>query len=103
MAIRCRLDARIRPCDAGCALTMPILPVEPDCYPSNLWEEADSLPLKAEGTWWCLHTKPRQEKATARDLREHGVTYYLPQVVKESRTPRGRKLKSVVPLFAGYL
>ena len=82
---------------------MPILPVEPDCHPSNLWEEADALPVKAEGTWLCLHTKPRQEKATARDLREQGVVYYLPQVVKESRTPNGRKLQSIVPLFPGYL
>ncbi len=82
---------------------MPILPVEPDCYPANLWEEADSSPVKSEGTWWCLHTKPRQEKATARDLREQGVVYYLPQVLKESRTPQGRKIQSIVPLFAGYL
>ena len=82
---------------------MPILPVEPDCHPSNLWDEADSLPVKAEGAWWCLHTKPRQEKATARDLREQGVVYYLPQVVKESRTPQGRRIHSVTPLFAGYV
>jgi transcription antitermination factor NusG len=82
---------------------MPILPVEPDCHPSNLWEEPDALPVKAEGTWLCLHTKPRQEKSTARDLREQGVVYYLPQIVKESRTPNGRKLQSVVPLFPGYL
>jgi transcription antitermination factor NusG len=82
---------------------MPILPAEPDCHPSNLWDDGDSSPLKAEGAWWCLHTKPRQEKSTARDLREQGLMYYLPQVLKESRTPRGRKLQSVVPLFAGYL
>jgi transcription antitermination factor NusG len=82
---------------------MPILPVEPDCHPSDLWEKEDYLPVKAEGVWWCLHTKPRQEKATARDLREQGVVYYLPQVLKESRTPQGRKLQSIVPLFAGYL
>jgi transcription antitermination factor NusG len=82
---------------------MPILPSEPDCHPANLWENGESLHLKPDGLWWCLHTKPRQEKATARDLRENGVVYYLPQVVKESRTPQGRRLKSVVPLFAGYL
>jgi transcription antitermination factor NusG len=103
MPVGRRLDSRAGHATLGCALTMPILPVEPDCHPSNLWDEAASLPVKAEGVWWCLHTKPRQEKATARDLREKGVVYYLPQVVKESRTPQGRKLKSVVPLFAGYL
>ena len=61
------------------------------------------MPAKPEGLWWCLHTKPRQEKATARDLREQGVVYYLPQVVKESRTPQGRKIQSIAPLFAGYV
>jgi transcriptional antiterminator RfaH len=82
---------------------MPILPAEPDRYPEDLWEDGVPLPVRPEGLWWCLHTKPRQEKATARDLREQGVVYYLPQVVKESRTPQGRKLQSVTPLFAGYV
>lgn len=82
---------------------MPILSSEPDCYPSDLWEDDASLPVKPGGKWWCLHTKPRQEKATARDLREQGLAYYLPQMVKESRTPKGRRLRSVAPLFAGYV
>jgi transcription antitermination factor NusG len=82
---------------------MPILPAEPDCYPLDLWD--DSLPLasKPDAVWWCLHTKPRQEKATARDLRSNGIVYYLPQVLNESRTPQGRKIQSIVPLFAGYM
>lgn len=82
---------------------MPILPAEPDRYPENLWDDGAPLPSKPEGQWWCLHTKPRQEKATVRDLREQGVTYYLPQVVKEGRTPQGRRIQSVTPLFAGYV
>lgn len=82
---------------------MPILPAEPDRYPENLWEDGSPLPDKPDGLWWCLHTKPRQEKATVRDLREQGVVYYLPQVVKESRTPQGRRIQSVAPLFAGYV
>ena len=82
---------------------MPILPAEPDCHPLNLWEEHPSLPIKEEAVWWVLHTKPRQEKATARELRKHGVVYYLPQVLSESRTPQGRKIRSVIPLFVGYL
>jgi transcription antitermination factor NusG len=81
---------------------MPILPAEPDCYPANLWEDG-ALPVKPEGVWWCLHTKPRQEKATARELREQGVVYYLPQVVNESRTPQGRRIQSLVPLFTSYV
>ncbi len=82
---------------------MPILPAEPDCYPAELWEDGIPPPAKPDGLWWCLHTKPRQEKATVRDLREQGVVYYLPQAVKESRTPQGRLIRSVTPLFASYV
>src|SRR6478752_5483365 len=81
---------------------MPILPAEPDFYPANLWE--DHAPRPGEPPrWWCLHTKPRQEKAAARDLRSRGVAYYLPQVVREDRTPQGRKIRSIIPLFTSYL
>src|SRR5437763_9067890 len=97
-----RLSALI-PATRGVPAAMPILPAEPDCHPPNLWDEASSLPVKQEGSWWCLHTKPRQEKATARELRKQEVVYYLPQVVKESRTPQGRKIQSVVPLFPSYV
>jgi transcriptional antiterminator RfaH len=84
---------------------MPILPAEPDYYPQNLWEGPHSAPEpdKPDAVWWCLHIKPRQEKATARDLFKAQVCYYLPQVKRETRTPQGRKIQSVVPLFAGYM
>jgi transcriptional antiterminator RfaH len=82
---------------------MPILPAEPDCNPPDLWDGLATAPIEAGVFWWCLHTKPRQEKATARDLRKAGITYYLPQVLRESRTPQGRRIQSVVPLFAGYM
>jgi transcriptional antiterminator RfaH len=79
---------------------MPILPAEPDLYPPDLWEGD----MRGEGRqWWCLHTKPRQEKAAARDLRVQQIPYYLPQVVREDRTPQGRKIRSVIPLFTSYL
>jgi transcription antitermination factor NusG len=81
---------------------MPILPAEPDLYPLGLWDgvraEDDN-----ERRWWCLHTKPRQEKASARHLFGRRIAYYLPQVVQESRTPGGRKIRSIIPLFQGYL
>lgn len=80
---------------------MPILPAEPDVFPGDLWE-GDALPI-APARWWCLHTKPRQEKATARHLLARRVGYYLPQVVHEGRTPRGRVTRSVLPLFPGYV
>jgi transcriptional antiterminator RfaH len=68
-----------------------------------LWAEAESIQSKEGAVWWCLHTKPRQEKATARELRKHEVVYYLPQVMNDTRTPQGRRIQSVTPLFAGYL
>jgi transcription antitermination factor NusG len=80
---------------------MPILPAEPDLNPPDLWQVAH--PSTANQCWWCLHTKPRQEKALARTLKAHDIAYYLPQVVKVDRTPQGRKIRSIVPLFTGYL
>lgn len=81
---------------------MPILPAEPDIFPPNLWQDERHF-APHEGQWWCLHTKPRQEKAVARDLRSKEVAYYLPQVVHEDRTPQGRKTRSIIPLFTSYL
>lgn len=81
---------------------MPILPAEPDLYPANLWQE-EAADSQQGRRWWCLHTKPRQEKATARDLRSKQVAYFLPQVIHEDRTPQGRKTRSIVPLFTSYL
>jgi transcriptional antiterminator RfaH len=83
---------------------MPILPAEPDFFPPDLWDDPTAVPrTETEAVWWCLHTKPRQEKATARELRKLGVTFFLPQVLKEDRTPQGRKIRSVIPLFPSYL
>ena len=81
---------------------MPILPAEPEMYPDNLWDEA-LTPAATVRRWYCLHTRPRQEKATARDLRSAEIAFYLPQIVREDRTPGGRKIRSVLPLFGGYL
>jgi transcriptional antiterminator RfaH len=81
---------------------MPILPAEPDMFPSDLWQSEAGLHINSN-RWWCLHTKPRQEKAAARQLRKLLIAHYLPQVVHESRTPGGRKTQSVIPLFPSYL
>jgi transcriptional antiterminator RfaH len=83
---------------------MPILPAEPDLYPSDLWQGRESAGDEGPGRrWWCLHARPRQEKAVARDLRTQKIAYYLPQVIREDRTPQGRKTRSVIPLFTGYV
>jgi transcription antitermination factor NusG len=80
---------------------MPILPAEPDLHPADLWQRGGRGAPDAR--WWCLHTKPRQEKAVARALKSQDIAYYLPQVVKEDRTPQGRKIRSTVPLFTSYI
>lgn len=83
---------------------MPILPAEPDFFPPDLWDDPTAVRrTRDEAVWWCLHTRPRQEKATARELRKVAVTFFLPQVLKEDRTPQGRKIRSVIPLFQSYL
>ncbi len=83
---------------------MPILPAEPDFFPPDLWDDPTAVPrTSAEAVWWCLHSRPRQEKAIARELRKLGVAFFLPQVLKEDRTPQGRKIRSVIPLFPSYL
>jgi transcriptional antiterminator RfaH len=81
---------------------MPILPAEPDLYPPELWD-IFTTDWGAERRWWCLHTKPRMEKAVARELRLQRAPFYLPQVTNEARTPQGRKIRSVLPLFPSYL
>jgi len=67
----------------------------------NLWQREFQGSFTER--WWCLHTKPRQEKAVARALKTRDIAFYLPQVVKVDRTPQGRKIRSIVPLFTGYV
>jgi transcription antitermination factor NusG len=52
--------------------------------------------------WWAVYTKARQEKAFARDLLRHEIPFYLP-VVKKTLVYRGRRVRSRVPLFGGYV
>lgn len=52
--------------------------------------------------WWVAHTKSRNEKALAHDLIRKSVNYFLPMSWKVRRT-RGRKIKTLLPLFSGYL
>jgi transcription antitermination factor NusG len=55
-----------------------------------------------EGLWWAAHTKSRNEKALAHDLAAKGVSYFLPMIWKVRRI-RGRTVRSLLPLFGGYL
>jgi transcriptional antiterminator RfaH len=80
---------------------MPILPAEPSCFPEHLFDCVDDLPNQGDRYWRVLHTKPRQEKSLARQLRQGQVPFFLPLISRRSLI-RGRLLTSYIPLFAGY-
>ncbi len=70
--------------------------------PPVIWpEDAESIRDFA-GQWWVLHTKSRNEKALAHDLIAKQISYFLPMAWKIHHT-RGRKIKSLLPLFTGYM
>lgn len=69
--------------------------------PPLTWPEASSI-ADFEGTWWVAHTKSRNEKALANQLVVRDVSYFLPMHWKVSKS-RGRTLRSLLPLFPGYL
>jgi transcription antitermination factor NusG len=80
---------------------MPLLPLEP--YLSS--EELLNSPapeVDGEERWWVLHTRPRAEKALARQCLQHDLPFYLPLYHKRWRS-KGRMQSSYLPLFPGYL
>jgi transcription antitermination factor NusG len=79
---------------------MPILAHEPDLYPEHLFDAWNGWSADASD-WWVLHTRPRQEKALARDLCARGIPHYLPLLPRRF-VSRGRLLTCYVPLFPGY-
>lgn len=80
---------------------MPVLTAEPAIFPDKLLDAPERTGGDA-GQWWVLHTRPRQEKALARQLYERQVPYYLPTIGRRFRV-RGRPMTSHVPLFPGYV
>jgi transcriptional antiterminator RfaH len=66
-----------------------------------IWPEEVSI-ADFHGTWWVAHTKSRNEKALAWQLTAKEVSYFLPMHWKVSKS-RGRTLRSLLPLFSGYL
>ncbi len=68
----------------------------PAVYPEG------ALIEEMQGRWWVAHTKARNEKSLAWDLLKRGTSYFLPMVEKV-QIISGRKVKSVLVLFVGYL
>jgi len=69
--------------------------------PSISWP-AEVLIKNFSQQWFVVHTKSRNEKALAKDLARAEINYFLPMCWKTSHT-KGRKFKSLLPLFTGYM
>lgn len=54
------------------------------------------------GSWYVLHTRARNEKATASDLTRLGVQNFLP-LIRYRRMYGGKRRRVEIPLFPGYL
>jgi len=69
--------------------------------PSILTPDVESL-TELRGTWWIAYTRPRFEKAFARDLCSHGIGYFLPMYEKTIFSG-GRNRRVMSPLFTSYV
>lgn len=61
-----------------------------------------TMPMTAEQNWYALLTRARHEKVVAQQLREIGVTAFLP-VITELRKWSDRKKLVEFPLFSCYV
>ena len=67
-------------------------------------EPREAVPDDLPGLWWVAHTRPRNEKALALDLRARSVFHYLPLCLRTTRSKTsGRVSRSIVPVFPGYV
>src|SRR5262249_59315386 len=80
---------------------MPLLPLEPYLYPENLLQTVPA-DEQGEARWWVLHTRPRAEKALARQCIAQSLAFFLPVYPKRWRSG-GRLLPSPPPLFPRYV
>ncbi len=69
--------------------------------PPVMWPEDKSI-VDFNGRWWVAHTKSRNEKALAHDLIGREINYFLPMSWKARKSSR-RTVRSLLPLFSGYL
>ena len=69
--------------------------------PPLFWPEVESVG-DFTGQWWVAHTKSRNEKALAHDLINREISYFLPMSWRVRRI-RKRTVRSLLPLFSGYL
>jgi len=62
----------------------------------------DPLTRRPGGRWFILHTRSRNEKALAADLRRMEIPHFLP-LIRQERVYSGRRTTVTVPMFPGYL
>ena len=76
-----------------------ILAKERTLLPDDLF---DRPPIDHGSEWSVLHTRPRAEKALARQFCVSDTPYFLPLFCRTSRKQR-RTITSWLPLFPGYI
>lgn len=74
----------------------------PQSDPTPVNPVDDLLSRSSTGRWLVLHTRSRQEKAVALDLKAIGAPCYLPEQASVRYYGR-RKAKVNLPLFPGYV
>ena len=75
--------------------------LKPSENPPMTWPEVKSI-RDFTGLWWVAHTRSRNEKALAQDLINKDISYFLPMSWKVRRRKQ-RTIRSLLPLFSGYL
>jgi transcription antitermination factor NusG len=81
---------------------MPILPKQPDVFPSDLLDPAVDAAV-APGRWLVFYTLARREKDFMRKCEAASVPFYAPMIARRLRSAGGRTRTSFVPLFPGYV
>jgi transcriptional antiterminator RfaH len=79
---------------------MPLIAAERCLFPDDLLTSPPTADSSAR--WWVLHSRPRAEKALARNILAQSGSFFLPLYRRQWRS-RGRLLSSELPLFTGYL
>lgn len=73
----------------------------PLLFPADLLH-GEGTAAQSDHHWWLVHTKPRQEKKFAEEMRRSEIAHYLP-VTYCKAVSRGRDRYAWLPLFPGYM
>lgn len=77
------------------------LPVDAPCVEAGSGGIPTLLSAEA-GKWYVVRTRSRQEKALAEDLAARAIRFFLP-LARTVRYYGRRKVRTLLPLFPGYL